>query len=458
MGEEEEQEDEEMVDADPPKVELTAEEKKQWFRKPEVPDLAPYALNTTFTKFSLPEKDEGLDDVTFEWQKGDKCKEYVRQWIRDRKCTTRIEDLQPSDWFTEKAKGWSKALQGFHTKATAYKQSLAQKAANKAAKAAAKETKKKVKELAAKKKELEAKVKADAKAKKQELEAKKKADAEAKGDLTYVAPAEEIEEDAPEEEKKEEVEVEEEEAVEPAVDYDKVDVFGTDDIFDIGGGEPLFSQFAFEDWTMMSLRFEMHLLTHAFRKDVNDADRPGMILEHLPFYYQKYFKKTLNAKFYGVETMKEVLEYIRDTVVTTGKNQIVEPLLPNDMESFNLFVMLTEECRRDRHRRVDLGEDAAKLKFSQPGVAGMSNIATVRPGLNVVNVMNTVRPAVVPAVTAVRPAMAVTWPNQVRPAMVMPNLGIQGVRPAMMVHQPAVRQFMPTPTWAGGVPVRPMGW
>ena len=29
-----------------------------------------------------------------------------------------------------------------------------------------------------------------------------------------------------------------------------------------------------QDWTMMSLRFELHLLTHAFRRDVNDTARP----------------------------------------------------------------------------------------------------------------------------------------------------------------------------------------
>merc|ERR1712032_1779487 len=97
--EEAEPEDEEMPAADPPTVELAEEEKKRWFRKSAIPDLAPYALNTSFTKFSIPEKEEGLDSVTFDWNKEDKCKEYMKQWIRERKCTTRIEDIQPSEWF-----------------------------------------------------------------------------------------------------------------------------------------------------------------------------------------------------------------------------------------------------------------------------------------------------------------------------------------------------------------------
>merc|ERR1712060_727065 len=144
--EEEEKEDREMADADPPTVELTAEEKKRWFRKNAIPGVAPYTLNTTFTKFTIPEKDEGLDEVRYEWHKDKQAKEYMKQWIRDRKCTTRIEDLQPSEWFTRKWKEWQKTLQQWHTKQNAYKDLVNKRTAAKAAKLAAKEAKKKEKE------------------------------------------------------------------------------------------------------------------------------------------------------------------------------------------------------------------------------------------------------------------------------------------------------------------------
>merc|ERR1740121_1744341 len=94
---------------------------------------------------------------------------------------------------------------------------------------------------------------------------------------------------AEEEEEKED----EEEQDNGKVDFEKLDVFGVEDILDVGAGEPLFMQFAFEDWTMMTLRYEIHLLTHSFKKDVNDPDRIGIHADHLSFYYNKYFKKQL---------------------------------------------------------------------------------------------------------------------------------------------------------------------
>merc|ERR1712207_129901 len=105
---------------------------------------------------------------------------------------------------------------------------------------------------------------------KEAAEAKAKADAEKKeGD----------EEEKKEEEPKAmevEEEKEEEEEEEVVVDFENFDIFGADDVNDIGGGMPLSKDFNHEDWTMMALRFELHLLAHAFRRDVNDQERPGI--------------------------------------------------------------------------------------------------------------------------------------------------------------------------------------
>merc|ERR1711865_707554 len=91
--------------------------------------------------------------------------------------------------------------------------------------------------------------------------------------------AEKKEEEKKEEEDKEDPEEKEEEDV--VVDFEKFDVFGADDILNIGGtlAQPLFSKFQGEDWTMMSLRYELNLIAHSFCKDVNDSHRIGIYLE-----------------------------------------------------------------------------------------------------------------------------------------------------------------------------------
>merc|ERR1711966_455199 len=109
----------------------------------------------------------------------------------------------------------------------------------------------------------------------------------------------------------------------------------------------------------------LNLLAHSFRKDVNDTDRIGIYMEHLPFYYQKYFKKALTHKFYGCESLKELLDLTKDTIVINRKNLCLEPQLPEELEVQNLFVMLTDDARRDRQRRLDLGDKKAALNVQQ---------------------------------------------------------------------------------------------
>merc|ERR1712113_77377 len=96
--------------------------------------------------------EEGFEEIRFDWYKGDKCKEYMSTWIRDRKTTTRIENLQASDGFTTKWKEWQKLLQQWHSKQNAHKAAVAKKIADKTARAAAKEARRKAKEALAKKK------------------------------------------------------------------------------------------------------------------------------------------------------------------------------------------------------------------------------------------------------------------------------------------------------------------
>merc|ERR1711920_441678 len=116
-----------------------------------------------------------------------------------------------------------------------------------------------------------------------------------------------------------EVENEEDEKEEALVDFAGIDIFGVEDVKDIGGGMPLFKEFTSDDWAMMSLRHELHLLTHAFRRDVDDPEREGIHIDHLQFYYGKYYRKQLTPKNYGVETNQELLKLVDDTVYLTKK-------------------------------------------------------------------------------------------------------------------------------------------
>jgi len=339
--EEEEPMEPEPVKEDPPKVALTPEEKKLSFKPPVIPDLTQYVLNTTFAKFSLPEKVDGFDTLQYEFLKdGGKCQEYVQEWISSRKLTTRVEDIKPSARFHAVKKNWDKSLQDWLRALAQYKSNVAKKLADKAAKEA-------------KKKMAAAKAAAKAAAAKATDEAEKKNGEEKK---------EEKEEEKKEDDVVEEVEDDDEEP-EPVVDLDDIEAFAVDDVKDVGGGMPLYAKFGNEDWTLLILAFELHLLAHSFKWDVNDEDRTGMHVDHVGFYYQKYFNKPFNPKAFGKDTVKDVIELVKDVVCVDGKGVVVNRL-QGEMESYQVFVKITEEIRRFRAIRIDLGEESAVLRFT----------------------------------------------------------------------------------------------
>merc|ERR1712226_16383 len=104
------------------------------FRSRGTKDLSDFVFSTSFTKFSLPEADEGFGEIKYEWLKpAKKCKDFLTEYKLNRKINTRIEDLTPGAWFTAEFKKWQVALQGFQTKLNEYKAAKAKKAALKAA-------------------------------------------------------------------------------------------------------------------------------------------------------------------------------------------------------------------------------------------------------------------------------------------------------------------------------------
>merc|ERR1712066_1072633 len=52
-----------------------------------------------------------------------------------------------------------------------------------------------------------------------------------------------------------------------------------------------------------------------------------------------------------------------DTVFVSEK-EVLESQLDDEMESLQIFIKLTEEDRRERNLRLDMGDEAAKLKIS----------------------------------------------------------------------------------------------
>eukprot|EP00929_Paragymnodinium_shiwhaense_P033802 TRINITY_DN18499_c0_g1_i1.p1 TRINITY_DN18499_c0_g1~~TRINITY_DN18499_c0_g1_i1.p1 ORF type:complete len:905 (-),score=228.58 TRINITY_DN18499_c0_g1_i1:186-2900(-) len=327
---------------EPPKVSLTSDENRTWFIKSTIPDLAPFVLATSFTRFTAPEKDEGWDEVRYEWYKGQKASEHIKKWILERKLTIRVEDLKPSEWFHAQSMRWQKMLLDWHSRQGAWKQKVLKDVAEQRAKAA--------NELAEKARREAMKALGQEPGPQEALE-----DAAAKPDAEKAAKEEGEKEDG------------EDEKEMGQMDFDRLDVFGDfgkDDIGNVGGGMPLFKDFDVEDWALLSLRFELHILVHAFRKDVEDTDRQSIHVEHLPFYYQKYFRKELRPQYWGQDTVNEVLKLVEDVIFFKSKN-IIESALPEEMESWGVFVRVTEEARRNRCLKIDLGDESARLKLQQ---------------------------------------------------------------------------------------------
>merc|ERR1711957_1101027 len=135
MGEVSESEDEKSSEPEPevhedaPKVELSTEEKQQWFLKSQTPDISASAMSASFKKFSLPSKAEGFDDIRYEWIKdAKKNASFLKDWVLGKKLTTRVESIKPSTWLQTENSKLLKQIQEWKTKSNEYKQLLRKKA------------------------------------------------------------------------------------------------------------------------------------------------------------------------------------------------------------------------------------------------------------------------------------------------------------------------------------------
>lgn len=312
----EEKEEEPVIEEGPP-VELTEEEKQLWFRKSAIPDVSEKMLSKALPNFKIPETEEGFDDVSYEWQPESACAEVLKQYILDYKKTHKAEDLKPGTWFKEQHEAFQKSVSDWRKKLNMWKDPAKRKA----------------------------------------LLQKKEEDAKKDG---------------------EEKEGEEKPAAPMTIDVASLDPFTVEDVADVGSGEPLFTSFAAEDWALLSIMFELHLLLHAFKKDLNDPERPSFPEAHLGFYYERYFKKQFSPASFGFKETNDFLQILKGVVTVDGANNFLGAELSEDTPAAN-FVKLAEDHRRDRQRRVDAGDESALLKFSKQ-VAQQSQKASQKKG------------------------------------------------------------------------------
>jgi len=195
------------------------------------------------------------------------------------------------------------------------------------------------------------------------------------------------------------------------------DLFSLENIGDCGNGAPLYESFGFEDWALVQLRFELYILLVAFKTDADDSDRVGIPLDHLTFYYTQYFHRQLQPKVYGLSDINEIIAMIPDTVAS--KDGVLVSQLEEDMEGTDIFVKLAEEHRRERQRRIDAGDETARLKFLPTAKQTMSQYNI--PGVKI-------RP-ITPIAPVETPTVKVSAPKTAKVAPILPSLATASSEP-----------------------------
>merc|ERR1712187_720903 len=98
---------------------------------------------------------------------------------------------------------------------------------------------------------------------------------------------------------------------------------------------------------------------------MGDPERTGMPEKHFDFYYGKYFTKKIAPKSFGKESLQEVLIMAKDVIASNEEEvPILELKLTDEIDTLDIFCKLTEDVRRERQRRIDAGDETAKIKFT----------------------------------------------------------------------------------------------
>jgi hypothetical protein len=128
---------------------------------------------------------------------------------------------------------------------------------------------------------------------------------------------------------------------------------------------PLYANFKWEDWILLTWRYQLHLLAHAFATDVADPDRPGIPEEQLPHYYNIYYKAKCDPTQIGCADFPKAFKLLKLAGLEL-KSKILSSSLDKEMPVKD-FIVGIEQYRRDRIRRIDAGDESAQLRFPKAG-------------------------------------------------------------------------------------------
>lgn len=157
------------------------------------------------------------------------------------------------------------------------------------------------------------------------------------------------------------------------IDPDAADIWAVEDINDLDGkGTPLYGKFQAEDWQLLNLRYELHLLCHAFFRDATaeDGDIKGIHRSLLQHYFSTYFvgHPPLIASLYGGKSVDELLDTFVVDTITVGSDGVLKTVHDIDTPQ-STFVRLVESARRERQKRIEAGDESARIRIVQPVTA-----------------------------------------------------------------------------------------
>lgn len=167
-----------------------------------------------------------------------------------------------------------------------------------------------------------------------------------------------------------------------------VDLAEVKNIHDADGeGTPVYGDFTYEDWMLLAWRLELHLLVHAFIQDCGDLDCPGMPAKHIAHYFQLYYSTSYNPQArLGKDSLAAVVKLLKaplELYEHRGKVTLLKSTLDKDTPLED-FVLGIEKYRRDRGRRIQAGDESARLSFPRPaakakgGKAGPPKVIVVK--------------------------------------------------------------------------------
>ncbi|KAF4670173.1 hypothetical protein FOL47_002160 [Perkinsus chesapeaki] len=336
------------------------------------------------------EEEKVFDEIVYDWEKKEQAESKLESWLRNRKVLERVPSLtKASEWFEVQMSAWNETRLEWRKKHRAYQQGLAMR-------------------------EAVAKKTASDKPAKEEEEENKDGAAEKNGETLkqlggFMGGMAGLEEaywhreghanlawtscsfvchpipvglvsvisvyqdtasssDTPEQQQPQAA---------THIDPEEADVWSVEDINDLDGkGTPLYGKFGPEDWQLLNLRYELHLLCHAFFRDVTseDPDVSGIHRSLLQHYYRIYFgeNQPLHPSMFGGKNLDDLLDRLVVDTIIVGNDGVLKTVHDIDTPQ-STFVRLVEAARRERNKRIEAGDESARIRIREPSVTAPRN-------------------------------------------------------------------------------------